>query len=411
MATYIDQLLQDPSFLTGVSLLGGRTNQIGSNILGAQQAIQGMQAARQMQAVREAQMQQQQAQQNFDVSKYIRPDNTVDRAGLLSGAIPIFGAQGASQLENALSARKNLVPVPAGSSLYDYESGHNVFTAPQKEANANPTVVGLNQLLDKRDSFKEGSANWKIYDNMIQHVTGSDKAGMKAPSGYFSTGQTDESGAPILAPIPGGPADVGAQNKEQVRQDKLAQQQQQVDTSRQRFSSQLERTNIPQMDSAIYDAENIINQYPKGSAIPGFGIRDSLLPDAMLSEEGKRNRQAVNRLQNMQIKTISGASTSNQEILRNQKQMGTTTFMTPDALRRGIEGLRSGLTEAKKNAAAGVTSDVYKAYLDAGGIDLGRDLGQPESQPANAPTPTGINKSAPSQNDALQELKRRGLIK
>jgi len=90
MATYIDQLLTRPRFLTGFRYLVAATSD-GSNIL-VRTSNSRHASCPSNAAVREARCHTQPTEfRRIDTSTRY----TVDRAGLYSGAIPIFGAQGA----------------------------------------------------------------------------------------------------------------------------------------------------------------------------------------------------------------------------------------------------------------------------------------------------------------------------
>lgn len=163
-----------------------------------------------------------------------------------------------------------------------------------------------------------------------------------------------------------------AENRD-IRQAQIKQQNDQyLQNKTNQFSTQLQKTNLPQLNSALQDVETYFAKFPQGD-IPGFGRMGSLYPDTMVSEEAQKARQAFAKLQNIDIRTNSGLNVTDQELKRDIKAVGSGVLMPTERIRQGIAQIRHSLDAQLRNAGAGVSDDVIDSYTNNGGdIDFAK---------------------------------------
>ena len=174
-----------------------------------------------------------------------------------------------------------------------------------------------------------------------------------------------------------------------------AKQTEALDKKVNAFSTQLDKTNVPQFESLLSDIEADIARYKQD--IPGYGQTGNF-PQFLLSREGQMLRQKIAQLQNLTLKDRSGAAVTNQELQRLLGELGTGVLSTDDQLRSGLTNVRRNLDAVKRNVVAGVDDATLREYEARGGMPLQRGAQAPAAKPAG---------SAPDQASALQELRRR----
>lgn len=185
-----------------------------------------------------------------------------------------------------------------------------------------------------------------------------------------------------------------AQNKQLANEQKNLDR---VDKKVTAFSSQLDKTNVPQFESLLGDIEADLARYKD---IPGYGGVMGNLPTFMQTEEGRALRQKIATLRNLTLKDRSGAAVTNQELARLLEELGTGMLKTDADLRRGLAGVRKNLDAVKQNVIAGVDDDTLSEYQKRGGMRLKR--GGPTTPSASA---------APDVTALEAEMRRRGLLK
>jgi hypothetical protein len=138
-----------------------------------------------------------------------------------------------------------------------------------------------------------------------------------------------------------------------------------------KFSDTIQKEGIPELETAISQAESSVGRYPKGQ-VPGVGPIKNILPAAAMSDEGKDVRQAIAQVRNIVLNARSGAAVTDQELRRLVEEIGTGAGMSEDDLRRGLSKVRARIDRIKTNAAAGVSDDVLNTYRDRGGLNITR---------------------------------------
>lgn len=174
-------------------------------------------------------------------------------------------------------------------------------------------------------------------------------------------------------------------NQRQVEAGQVARDaktQEQLDKKVNSFSTQLDKTNIPQFESLLSDIEGDIARLQKGD-IPGFGPVAGNLPQFLLSREGQLLRQKIATLQNMTLKDRSGAAVTNQELNRLLNELGTGVLSTDDQLRSGLTNVRRNLDAVKRNVIAGVDDATLNEYQSRGGLQLQRGATRQAQQPGS----------------------------
>lgn len=158
-------------------------------------------------------------------------------------------------------------------------------------------------------------------------------------------------------------------DKKAAREFKTAQK---LDDKVSKFSKELERTNIPQMTSAVERVESLISE--AGDDLPGYGRGESLIPDVAAGEKARELRQAIQSLFNVVLKDRSGTAVAKTEFERLQKEFGEGTFKTEQEVRKGLQNYIKRLKEVARNQVAGVDEDVVKIYQERGGADFVKQL-------------------------------------
>jgi len=182
----------------------------------------------------------------------------------------------------------------------------------------------------------------------------------------------------------------------QIARDAKAAEQ--LDKKVSAFSTQLDKTNIPQFESLLGDIEADIAKIGNGD-IPGYGPAAGNLPQFLLSREGQVLRQKIATLQNLTLKDRSGAAVTNQELSRLLNELGTGVLSTDDQLRSGLTNVRRNLDAVKRNVVAGVDDATLREYESRGGIPMQR--GQ-QAKTAQQPAAGGARRvSSKAEFDAL----------
>ncbi|MBB4226025.1 hypothetical protein [Variovorax guangxiensis] len=176
------------------------------------------------------------------------------------------------------------------------------------------------------------------------------------------------------------------------------------------FSTQLDKTNIPQFEALLGDIEAEVSKYSQRGDIPGYGATGSL-PQFLLSSEGKELRQKIAQLQNLTLKDRSGAAVTNQELQRYLNEIGTGAFANDKQLLTGLAQVRRNLNAVKQNVVAGVDDATLNEYQQRGGIALQRGPAANAAPQKQAGKSNSFEAAKAADTAAMEaELRKRGVI-
>ena len=102
--------------------------------------------------------------------------------------------------------------------------------------------------------------------------------------------------------------------------------------------------------------------------LPGFGRFKSVLPDAVISDDGRKVRSDAKELVNTLLFLQSGAGVSNQERENKYNAYGLGTGATEEAFRNGFKVLENDLSKALQAKQAGFTPQAVQTYKERGGV-------------------------------------------
>lgn len=155
--------------------------------------------------------------------------------------------------------------------------------------------------------------------------------------------------------------------RQQIQSEKERKRQEKLDKDATKYSEMLEKTNIPDMVTAIEDVDRLL---PKEGDIPGYGEFEGAIPDFFAGDKARELRGAVQTLFNIELKDRSGAAVTDQELERLRKEFGEGSWKTEKQLRDGIERYKNRLKEVARNIQAGTKPEVIDLYKERGGKDL-----------------------------------------
>lgn len=135
-----------------------------------------------------------------------------------------------------------------------------------------------------------------------------------------------------------------------------------VQEQSEKYGQEVRYRGLDNVESKLVAVENMLAQYADGADIPGYGPIDGLKPDAMLGEEGRRNRRLVKELQDAKLRAATGAAAPPSEEATFATITGTGLFNTESDLRGGIEQAR-GVVDTQKS----YLSEMYPSARQAGG--------------------------------------------
>ena len=173
-------------------------------------------------------------------------------------------------------------------------------------------------------------------------------------------------GGPYDTRIKGGkgmtiPEGAGARlGQEKLREDAAALNQKIVSSEEARY------------EAALKKVEDIAAKHPKG--IPGIGTGMSIVPDPLLSAQGKEVRTAIQPLVSTQALMQGGKTLTPNEQEMIRKLTGTGFLNSESQFRQAIGQLRSIFNDVKQRQRAGAHPDVLR-LLDSG--KAGNMGGQP----------------------------------
>lgn len=106
----------------------------------------------------------------------------------------------------------------------------------------------------------------------------------------------------------------------------------------------------------------------KPGELPGFGRVKSILPDAVISDDGRKVRSDAKELVNTLLFLQSGAGVSNQERENKYNAYGLGTGASEEAFRNGFSVLENDLAKALQAKQAGFTPQTVQTYKERGGV-------------------------------------------
>lgn len=121
------------------------------------------------------------------------------------------------------------------------------------------------------------------------------------------------------------------------------------------------KADIPNLISTYEEAGTFINM----DNIPGYG-QTGMLPDYMLSYEGKSARSALGRLFNITLKDRSGAAVTEPELERLKQEFSTGKFKTDEDIRSAYNRALKILKNHTQSILASYPKEVQEKYSEQG---------------------------------------------
>lgn len=140
-----------------------------------------------------------------------------------------------------------------------------------------------------------------------------------------------------------------------------------LDAQLAKYTSSLEKGNIPAIMSGMAKVSGVLSKYKPGEDIPGYGAVTNMLPNMMITGEGKDNRTDMQLTANAILKGLSGAAVTNSESIRFLTAVGSGAGMTSDQLRKGWANVHDELTSKRKNFNAQMPQEAHDEYRARGG--------------------------------------------
>lgn len=182
-----------------------------------------------------------------------------------------------------------------------------------------------------------------------------------------------------------------------LREDKAATKRtENVDKEVTKFSTNLQKEGIPDVEAALSSAEAIFGKYTdpktgKVGDVPGVGRITNALPDWAVSDEGKDVRSSLAAVSNIVLSARSGAAVTDQELRRLARELQLSLGGDAAGMQKAYAKFRARFEAVKANLAAGVSDDVKQVYEERGGIKIQRGGAKPSS-PAADPVAEALKK-------------------
>lgn len=144
--------------------------------------------------------------------------------------------------------------------------------------------------------------------------------------------------------------------------------EQRINDGVQDYGQFLEKTNIP---GALSVAQDVLRQLPDaGENIPGYGGVAGKVPTLFVGDKGKKMRQAVFKMFNIELKDRSGAAVIDSELERLKEEFGSGRWSTEQQLRDGISAYVGRLNEIANNVVSSTNPQYVDEYQRRGGRDI-----------------------------------------
>jgi hypothetical protein len=134
------------------------------------------------------------------------------------------------------------------------------------------------------------------------------------------------------------------------------------------LSHDLQKINIPAMERAFSALDATLKPYmsDKGGIkedtdLPGAGLTGTVFP-GVLTPEGKRVRQDIDKLRNEALRMASGLTVTDQESARKLQEIGRYLGGTDEEIMYGLQEMRNVMENVKRNAYAGYDDSVVAEY-------------------------------------------------
>lgn len=152
---------------------------------------------------------------------------------------------------------------------------------------------------------------------------------------------------------------------EKIRAEAAGVGKKETDAGAQHISDKTDEAKIPQALSAIDGYEKMLTK-ANGSAPAGLGPVTKHLPEALLSDEGQRNRRVLQSTV-ITVAQAKGRLNESEKDLVQQAELGNASEASMQAF---LVNAREELRERQKNIRAGATPEAVRAYESRGGLTL-----------------------------------------
>lgn len=168
------------------------------------------------------------------------------------------------------------------------------------------------------------------------------------------------------------------QNQEgKNKQDEITDRQ--LRTQKEKLSKRIQDSGL----KTLSDSLDQIDQLMVGETdIPGYG-QTAMSPGLFLSKSGKRMRNLVEGLSNIQLKERSGAAVTAQEFKRFLNEFGKGNFKNDEQLKIGLQRLRESVNRDTDTIQRGYDQSVIDDYYSGEGyspVAEGFTYREPETQ-------------------------------
>lgn len=144
-----------------------------------------------------------------------------------------------------------------------------------------------------------------------------------------------------------------------------------------KYGQSLKEQGIPEMEDSLQNAEAILKKY-EGEDLPGVGAT-GILPDIMVSKDGKDFRQELAKVTNSILFGRGGKNLTKTEKDAIEKELGTGSAWSDDNIRRGMVLVRKAFDKVKQNTNASYDPKIVNEYINRGGQDFRAKLTFPKT--------------------------------
>lgn len=287
---------------------------------------------------------------------------------------------------------------PGGQVIVPAMAGQGAGGVVGSNTNAPPmSQLGqLDALTKARDQYPVGSPQYQSLDAAVQKMNGTFDQKMQQERLDELKSQRDIANSFRQTTI------TNQQNQRNF------ENQQKLQGQVQDLSERLDKSGYSDLQQSINDFNSWTKQNPN---LPGFGRVEGALPDWAVSDAGKTGRQLFARMQNIQLHSLFGARTTDSEVQRDIRQLGTGFAMPAQNVLTGVQGLQNNLNAKVNTVAQGEKPETIKEFNRRGlsPILLPEVAGTPEgaSGPTSGPgSPTGGG-SAPISTNPQEAARAR----
>lgn len=135
-----------------------------------------------------------------------------------------------------------------------------------------------------------------------------------------------------------------------------------------KYSNTLKDLGIPELEDALETTEATLKKY-KGKDLPGVGAT-GVLPDIMVSQDGRNFRQDTAKLVNSILFGRGGKNLTKTERDAIERELGTGSAWNDENIERGMVLVRKAFERIKQDANAGYAPEVVDEYISRGGRDF-----------------------------------------